>query len=238
MAETPNVMPQLHMPLQSGSDAVLRAMRRAYRREKYLAILDRVRAAMPDAAITTDIIVGFPGETERDFEDTLDLVRQARFAGAFTFQYSPRPGTPAAGMDGQVPAGGGRRALPAARRAGRGGVAGRERGVHRPRGRGAGGRGRGPQGRRHAPAVRPRPGQPPGALRPGRHRAAPGRPGHHDGDPGAPRITWSPTAARGRCGGPAGATPGRPARRGSPRPAAARRPGRGALGMPAVGRPA
>ena len=104
MAETPNVMPQLHMPLQSGSDAVLRAMRRAYRREKYLAILDRVRAAMPDAAITTDIIVGFPGETDRDFEDTLDLVRQARFAGAFTFQYSPRPGTPAAGMDGQVPA--------------------------------------------------------------------------------------------------------------------------------------
>ncbi len=105
MAETPNVMPQLHMPLQSGSDAVLRAMRRAYRREKYLAILDRVRAAMPDAAITTDIIVGFPGETERDFEDTLDLVRQARFAGAFTFQYSPRPGTPAAVMDGQVPPG-------------------------------------------------------------------------------------------------------------------------------------
>ncbi|HEY5351117.1 MAG TPA: tRNA (N6-isopentenyl adenosine(37)-C2)-methylthiotransferase MiaB [Streptosporangiaceae bacterium] len=103
MAETPNVMPQLHMPLQSGSDAVLRAMRRAYRREKYLAILDRVRAAMPDAAITTDIIVGFPGETDRDFEDTLDLVRQARFAGAFTFQYSPRPGTPAAGMDDQVP---------------------------------------------------------------------------------------------------------------------------------------
>jgi tRNA-2-methylthio-N6-dimethylallyladenosine synthase len=104
MAQTPNVMPQLHMPLQSGSDAVLRAMRRAYRRDKYLAILDRVRAAMPDAAITTDIIVGFPGETERDFADTLDLVRQARFAGAFTFQYSQRPGTPAAAMDGQVPA--------------------------------------------------------------------------------------------------------------------------------------
>jgi tRNA-2-methylthio-N6-dimethylallyladenosine synthase len=104
MAETPNVMPQLHMPLQSGSDAVLRAMRRAYRRDKYLAILDRVRAAIPDAAITTDIIVGFPGETERDFADTLDVVRRARFAGAFTFQYSPRPGTPAAAMDGQVPA--------------------------------------------------------------------------------------------------------------------------------------
>jgi tRNA-2-methylthio-N6-dimethylallyladenosine synthase len=104
MAETPNVMPQLHMPLQSGSDAVLRAMRRAYRREAYLAILDRVRAAIPGAAITTDIIVGFPGETERDFADTLDLVRRARFAGAFTFQYSPRPGTPAAAMAGQVPA--------------------------------------------------------------------------------------------------------------------------------------
>jgi tRNA-2-methylthio-N6-dimethylallyladenosine synthase len=104
MAQTPNVMPQLHMPLQSGSDSVLRAMRRAYRRDKYLAILDKVRAAMPDAAITTDIIVGFPGETERDFADTLDLVRQARFASAFTFRYSIRPGTPAATMDAQVPA--------------------------------------------------------------------------------------------------------------------------------------
>jgi tRNA-2-methylthio-N6-dimethylallyladenosine synthase len=103
MADTANVMPQLHMPLQSGSDAVLRAMRRAYRREKYLAILDQVRQAMPEAAITTDIIVGFPGETEQDFADTLDLVRQARFAGAFTFQYSIRPGTPAAEMPGQVP---------------------------------------------------------------------------------------------------------------------------------------
>ena len=104
MAETPSVMPQLHMPLQSGSDAVLRAMRRAYRQEKYLAILDRVRTAMPDAAITTDIIVGFPGETERDFASTLEVVRRAQFAGAFTFQYSQRPGTPAATMDGQVPA--------------------------------------------------------------------------------------------------------------------------------------
>ena len=94
----------LHMPLQSGSDAVLKAMRRAYRRDRYLAILDRVRASLPDAAITTDIIVGFPGETDQDFEDTLDLVRQAHFAGAFTFRYSIRPGTPAATMDGQVPA--------------------------------------------------------------------------------------------------------------------------------------
>ena len=104
MAQTPNVMPQLHMPLQSGSDAVLRAMRRAYRRDKYLAIIDRVRAAIPDAAITTDIIVGFPGETERDFLGTLDVIRQARFSGAYTFRYSPRPGTPAAAMGGQVPA--------------------------------------------------------------------------------------------------------------------------------------
>jgi tRNA-2-methylthio-N6-dimethylallyladenosine synthase len=103
MAETPNVMPSLHMPLQSGSDAVLRSMRRAYRSEKYLGILDKVRAAMPDAAITTDIIVGFPGETERDFAATLDLVRAARFAGAFTFRYSVRPGTPAATMPDQVP---------------------------------------------------------------------------------------------------------------------------------------
>jgi tRNA-2-methylthio-N6-dimethylallyladenosine synthase len=103
MAQTPNVMPQLHMPLQSGSDAVLRAMRRAYRRDSYLAILGKVRAAIPDAAITTDIIVGFPGETEQDFADTLDIVREARFAGAFTFQYSIRPGTPAATMAGQVP---------------------------------------------------------------------------------------------------------------------------------------
>jgi len=103
MAETPNVMPQLHMPLQSGSDAVLRAMRRSYRQERYLGIIERVRAAMPDAAISTDIIVGFPGETEADFEQTLHVVREARFANAFTFQYSKRPGTPAATMDGQIP---------------------------------------------------------------------------------------------------------------------------------------
>ena len=103
MAETPNVMPQLHMPMQSGSDAVLKAMRRSYRRERYLGIIERVRAAMPDAAITTDIIVGFPGETDADFEQTLDAVRAARFASAFTFQYSKRPGTPAAQMPDQVP---------------------------------------------------------------------------------------------------------------------------------------
>ncbi|HNM94956.1 MAG TPA: tRNA (N6-isopentenyl adenosine(37)-C2)-methylthiotransferase MiaB [Mycobacterium sp.] len=103
MAETPNVCPALHMPLQSGSDRVLKAMRRSYRAERYLGIIDRVRAAMPHAAITTDIIVGFPGETEEDFAATLDVVRAARFSAAFTFQYSKRPGTPAAELDGQLP---------------------------------------------------------------------------------------------------------------------------------------
>jgi tRNA-2-methylthio-N6-dimethylallyladenosine synthase len=103
MAETPNVMPSLHMPMQSGSDRILAAMRRSYRAEKYLGIIDRVRTAMPDAAITSDIIVGFPGETEEDFTATLDVTRSARFAGAFTFQYSVRPGTPAATMPDQIP---------------------------------------------------------------------------------------------------------------------------------------
>jgi tRNA-2-methylthio-N6-dimethylallyladenosine synthase len=103
MAQTTNVCHQLHMPLQSGSDAVLRAMRRSYRAQRYLTIVDEVRAAMPDAALSTDIIVGFPGETEADFQATLDVVRAARFTQAFTFQYSPRPGTPAADMAAQVP---------------------------------------------------------------------------------------------------------------------------------------
>lgn len=103
MAETPNVMPQLHMPMQSGSDSILKAMRRSYRQERFLGIIEKVRAAMPDAAISTDIIVGFPGETEEDFEQTMHAVREARFANAFTFQYSKRPGTPAADMDGQIP---------------------------------------------------------------------------------------------------------------------------------------
>nr|WP_091967841.1 tRNA (N6-isopentenyl adenosine(37)-C2)-methylthiotransferase MiaB [Propionibacterium cyclohexanicum] len=103
MAQTPAVMHHLHMPLQSGSDRVLHAMRRSYRSQRFLGILERVRAAMPDAAISTDIIVGFPGETEDDFRATLDVVEQARFANAFTFQYSIRPGTPAGEMDHQVP---------------------------------------------------------------------------------------------------------------------------------------
>ncbi|WP_217183653.1 tRNA (N6-isopentenyl adenosine(37)-C2)-methylthiotransferase MiaB [Streptomyces sp. AC495_CC817] len=103
MAETPSVMPQLHMPLQSGSDRILKAMRRSYRSERFLGILDRVRERIPYAAITTDIIVGFPGETDEDFEDTMRVVEKARFSGAFTFQYSIREGTPAATMGDQVP---------------------------------------------------------------------------------------------------------------------------------------
>ena len=102
MAETKNVMPHLHMPLQSGSDKVLSDMKRSYRTTKYLTILDKVRNEIPDAAITTDIIVGFPGETEEDFQQTIDLVRQAKFASAFTYQYSKRPGTPAAQMPNQI----------------------------------------------------------------------------------------------------------------------------------------
>jgi tRNA-2-methylthio-N6-dimethylallyladenosine synthase len=102
MATTHNVMPHLHMPLQSGSDRILQAMRRSYRSDRYLGIIDRVRDRLPDAAITTDIIVGFPGETEDDFHATLDVVQAARFASAFTFQYSKRPGTPAADLPDQI----------------------------------------------------------------------------------------------------------------------------------------
>ncbi|WP_313450640.1 tRNA (N6-isopentenyl adenosine(37)-C2)-methylthiotransferase MiaB [Brevibacterium casei] len=103
MAETPTVMPQLHMPLQSGSDRILKAMRRSYRTSRFMRILDTVRERIPHAAITTDIIVGFPGETEEDFLGTMDIVRRARFSQAFTFQYSIRPGTPAATMPDQLP---------------------------------------------------------------------------------------------------------------------------------------
>ena len=103
MAETHNVMPQLHMPLQSGSDRILKEMKRSYRSVKYLGILDRVRKAIPDAAISTDIIVGFPSETEEDFQETLRVVREGRFAFSYTFQYSKRPGTPAADLPDQLP---------------------------------------------------------------------------------------------------------------------------------------
>jgi tRNA-2-methylthio-N6-dimethylallyladenosine synthase len=103
MAETPNVMPQLHMPLQSGSDRILKEMRRSYRSEKFLGILQKVRQLIPDASISTDIIVGFPGETEEDFQETMRVVREARFSIAYTFQYSKRPGTPAADLPDQLP---------------------------------------------------------------------------------------------------------------------------------------
>lgn len=102
MAQTANAMPHLHMPLQSGSNKVLQQMRRSYRTDRYLAIIERVRNAMPASQITTDIIVGFPGETEEDFQATLDLCTEARFSAAYTYQYSKRPGTPAATMPDQV----------------------------------------------------------------------------------------------------------------------------------------
>jgi tRNA-2-methylthio-N6-dimethylallyladenosine synthase len=103
MAECPAACEHIHFPLQSGSDRVLRLMRRSYRAERYLAWLERIRTAIPGIAVTTDIIVGFPGETEEDFLQTLRVTRSASFDAAFTFQYSPRPGTPAAEFDDQVP---------------------------------------------------------------------------------------------------------------------------------------
>jgi tRNA-2-methylthio-N6-dimethylallyladenosine synthase len=103
MASCRPLCEHVHFPLQSGSDRVLRLMRRGYRRRRYLEVLANLRAAIPGVAFSTDIIVGFPGETEADFADTLDLVEQARFDSAFTFQYSPRPGTEAATMPDQVP---------------------------------------------------------------------------------------------------------------------------------------
>ncbi len=103
MAETPAVCEQLHLPLQSGSDRILAAMHRGYNAERFLAKLEMARAAIPGLATSTDIIVGFPGETEADFQATMDVVAAARFDSAYTFQFSPRPGTPAAEMADQVP---------------------------------------------------------------------------------------------------------------------------------------
>jgi tRNA-2-methylthio-N6-dimethylallyladenosine synthase len=102
-AELPTVCPHIHLPLQSGSSRILKAMRRTYDRGRYMDRVALIREHVPDCAITTDIIVGFPGETEADFAETLRVVEVARFAGAYTFQYSKRPGTPAADMPGQVP---------------------------------------------------------------------------------------------------------------------------------------
>jgi tRNA-2-methylthio-N6-dimethylallyladenosine synthase len=103
MAETPQVCRHLHLPLQSGSDRILREMNRGYTRSDYLRLVSALYDAMPDVALTTDLIVGFPGETEDDFEQTMRTVRVAAYDQAFTFIYSPRPGTPAAKMPGQVP---------------------------------------------------------------------------------------------------------------------------------------
>ena len=155
MAETPNVMPSLHMPLQSGSDTILRAMRRAYRRDRYLSILDNVRARLPHAAITTDIIVGFPGETEADFADTLDVVRAGPVRVRLHLPVLDPRGDARRhhGRPGAARRGAG--AVRAARRADRADLDRREREAGRHRGRGPRRRGRGPQGRRHAPHVRP-----------------------------------------------------------------------------------
>jgi tRNA-2-methylthio-N6-dimethylallyladenosine synthase len=103
MAEAPAVCEHVHLPLQSGSSRILKAMRRTYDRERYLRLVAKLRAAIPDVALGTDIIVGFPGETEADFRETLEVVEEVRYDSAFTFVYSPRHGTEAAALPGQVP---------------------------------------------------------------------------------------------------------------------------------------
>ena len=173
MAETPNVCPQLHMPLQSGSDDVLRRMRRSYRSARYLAIIDEVRAALPDAAITTDIIVGFPGETEADF--AADAGGGARGPVRERVHVPVLAAARHPGRDAARPGAQGRRAgaLRAARRAAGGDLLGGQPGAGGPGRRGAGGVGGGAQGRGHAAAVRPGPRRSAGALR----AAATGRSG-------------------------------------------------------------
>jgi tRNA-2-methylthio-N6-dimethylallyladenosine synthase len=103
MAECDAVCEHTHLPLQSGSTRVLKRMRRTYNRDRFLALVDRMRAAIPDLALTTDLIVGFPGETDEDFRETVDAVEEIGFDGAFTFVFSPRRGTEAAAMPDQVP---------------------------------------------------------------------------------------------------------------------------------------
>lgn len=103
MSRYPNICPHLHLPVQSGSTEILRQMNRRYTKESYLALVDRIRASIPDISLTTDIIVGFPGETEEDFMETMDVVEKVRYDSAFTFIYSKRTGTPAAAMDNQIP---------------------------------------------------------------------------------------------------------------------------------------
>ena len=159
MAETPNVMPSLHMPLQSGSDKVLRDMRRSYRSAIFLGIIDKVRGHIPDAAITTDIIVGFPGETEVGLPGTLDVVRAARFSSAFTFQYSIRPGTRGHHGHNQVPKAVVRSASTGSSPLRGGGQLGREPAPRGARGGCPRGTLRGTQGHRDQAHVGSRPGQ-------------------------------------------------------------------------------
>lgn len=103
MSESKKICPHMHLPLQSGSSRILKIMNRHYTKEQYLTLVDKLRKAVPDISLTTDIIVGFPGETEEDFLETLDVVRRVRYDSAFTFVYSKRTGTPAAAMEDQVP---------------------------------------------------------------------------------------------------------------------------------------
>jgi tRNA-2-methylthio-N6-dimethylallyladenosine synthase len=102
-AEVPQLMPYLHLPVQSGSDRILEAMNRKHGRDLFLSIVDRLRTARPDLALSSDFIVGFPGESDTDFDDTMRLVGQVGFASAFSFKYSRRPGTPGSAMDDQIP---------------------------------------------------------------------------------------------------------------------------------------
>ena len=103
IAESQHICKNFHIPVQSGSSRIMKAMNRGYDRERYLKLVETIRRCVPDAVITTDLIVGFPGETEKDFEETLDLLRTVEYDDAFTFIYSPRKGTPAAGFEAQVP---------------------------------------------------------------------------------------------------------------------------------------
>ena len=103
MGQSKKICRHLHLPVQAGSDRILQAMNRRYTKEQYLALVDKIKTAMPDIALTTDIIVGFPGETPADVEETIDVVRKVQYDNAFTFIYSRRTGTPAAAMEDQVP---------------------------------------------------------------------------------------------------------------------------------------
>lgn len=103
MAQSKKICRQLHLPLQSGSSRILKEMNRHYTKEQFIALAEKIKAAVPGISLTTDIIVGFPGETEEDFEETLEVVRRVQFDSAFTFIYSKRTGTPAAAMENQVP---------------------------------------------------------------------------------------------------------------------------------------